>query len=289
MGAINKKSLMIDVLMLIAGSILYAASVNIFTEPNQIAPGGITGISTLLKYLFSLPIGITSVLLNIPLFIWGAVVLGKKFLIKTIIATISVSISIDAFAPFMPEYVGDKLLAGIFGGITMGAGLALIFIRGATTGGVDIIARIVNEKKPALSVGRVILLADLVVVMLAWAVYRNMESPLYAIVCIFITSKVLDTALYGSSLGTGKMMFIISMQNEEIAKSILNDLERGVTKIKSVGGYSGIETEILLCAVRRHEVYKTYDIVRSIDPNAFIIVGEAAEITGEGFARLKGG
>lgn len=286
-NSINKKSIFLDALFFLAGSVLYAVSVDMFTAPNEIAPGGLTGIGTMLNSLFGLPIGTVVLVLNIPLFIWGAADMGWRFLGKTAAATVLVSVAIDIFAPFLPTYTGDKMLASIFGGIFMGVGLALIFIRGGTTGGTDLIARLLNRHTPQISIGKLILLVDMVVIIAAGIVYGNLESPLYAVISIFVSSKIIDALIYGTSLGTGKMMFIISDKNEEIAEKIINNISRGVTKIKSVGGYSGAPREVLLCALSRSEVYKTYDIIRKIDPQAFIIVGEAGEISGEGFASLK--
>lgn len=283
----NIKNHVIDAVLFIVGSLIFAVSVNVFTAPNNIAPGGMTGAATILNYLVNAPIGTTILLLNVPVFIWGMIEVGYKFILKTITATVFSSLAIDLTAPWLKPYQGDLMLAAVFGGLLSGLGLGLIFMRGGTTGGSDLIANLIGRRVRHISMGRLMLALDLVVVLISAFVYQNYESPLYAIVVIFITSKVIDAVLYGTDSGTGKMMFIISPKNSEIAKIILTDIERGVTMLKSRGGYSGIDGEVLLCAVRRHEVYRTYDIVRSIDPNAFIIVGDAGEITGEGFRQPR--
>ena len=272
-----------DALFFLLGSLLYAVSVNVFSAPNNIAPGGFTGIATMLNYLFSLPIGITILVMNVPFFILGAVQLGKKFLAKVIAATILSSVVIDLTAPFMPAYRGDMMLCCIFGGILSGAGLALIFLRGGATGGTDLIAKLVSKYVRFISLAHLLLIADIVVVLTTIPVYRTIESPLYAFIFIFVTTKVIDMVMYGNDSGTGKMMFIISQKNQEIKKHILEDMDRGVTELKSRGGYSGIEGEVLLCAVRRGEMHRTLDIVKKADDRAFVIVGDAHEITGEGF------
>ena len=281
--SINKKSIFLDLLFFLAGSVLYAISVDMFTAPNEIAPGGLTGVGTMLNSLFGLPIGTVVLILNIPLFIWGAAVMGWKFLGKTVTATVLVSAAIDILEPFLPAYTGDKMLASIFGGIFIGVGLSLIFIRGGTTGGTDLTARLLNRRRPQMSIGKLILLIDMVVIVAAGLVYGNLESPLYAVVSIFVTTKIIDALIYGTSIGTGKMMFIISPKNNEIARRIMDDLERGVTELKSRGAYSGNEGTVLFCAVGRQEVHKTYDIIHEIDPDAFIVVDDASEITGLGF------
>lgn len=280
------KELFLDGLFFVAGGLISAVSVNVFTAPNNIAPGGLTGLATVCNYLFGLPIGLGNILFNIPLFIWGFCAVGVRFLAKTAVAMVIYSLCIDLTVPFMPQYTGDPLLTIAFGGVISGFGLALILMRGSTTGGTDLAASLVSRKIRFLSMGRLILLFDLIIVAISAIVYKNFESPLYAILIIYISTKVIDAVLYGTDSGTGKVMFIISRRNREIAQRIMEDLGRGVTELKSRGCYSGIEGEVLLCAVRRQEVYKTYDIIHSIDPNAFTVVGEAGEITGEGFRQL---
>lgn len=174
---------------------LYAISVDMFTAPNEIAPGGLTGVGTMLNSLFGLPIGTVVLILNIPLFIWGAAVMGWKFLGKTVTATVLVSAAIDILEPFLPAYTGDKMLASIFGGIFIGVGLSLIFIRGGTTGGTDLTARLLNRRRPQMSIGKLILLIDMVVIVAAGLVYGNLESPLYAVVSI-LSQQRLSTRLF---------------------------------------------------------------------------------------------
>lgn len=281
------KIICFDCLFFLIGSLLFAISVNVFTAPNDIAPGGLTGAATLMSYLWGTPIGTGIIVMNIPIFIWGIVEVGCRFILKTAAATVISSLAIDLTAPFLQAYRGDMMLASLFGGLLAGLGLGLIFMRGGTTGGTDLVANLIGRHLRHISFGKLILTVDLVIVVISAFVYRNLESPLYAIIVIFVTSKVVDAVLYGTDSGNGKMMFIISPKNEEIAKEILSQLDRGVTALKSRGGYSGIEGEVLLCAVRRQEVYKTHDIVYSIDPNAFIIAGDAGDITGEGFREIK--
>ena len=279
----------LDGLLFLAGSLIYAASINIFTAPNNIAPGGLTGIATMLNYLFQLPIGTMILVMNIPLFILGFVFFGWKFIIKTIVATALSSVVIDATSGIMPAYHGEPLITVVFGGLLSGVGLALILVRGGTSGGTELAANLVAIKFPHISIGKLIMVLDVIVVLISAWVYQDFESPLYAMIVIFITSWVIDAILYGTSIGTGKMMFIISPKNSDIAEAILTKMERGVTALKSRGGYSGIEGEVLLCAVRRQEVYRIYHLIREIDPDAFIIVGDAGEISGEGFRSITAG
>jgi uncharacterized membrane-anchored protein YitT (DUF2179 family) len=291
MTLINKKSkpfeLSMDVLFFIAGSLFEAVSVNVFTAPNHIAPGGITGLSTMLNFLWGTPIGTMIFLINLPIFVWAIVEIGYKVVTKTIIATVICSAAIDIMQMFLPAYNGDKMLAAIFGGVLEGIGLSLVFMRGGTTGGTDLIARLLGRRFRHISIGKLMLCVDVLIVAASALVYKSIESALYALIAIFVSTKLIDTILYGVNIGTGKMLFIISECNQQIAQSILTDLDRGVTILKSKGAYSGRESEVLLCAVRRYEVHKVNDIVRAIDENAFIIVGDAGEITGEGFHEMK--
>lgn len=179
------------------------------------------------------------------------------------------------------------LLTTVFGGFFSGLGLALIFVRGGTTGGTDLIANLISLRVRHLSLGRLILIVDMIIVVASAFVYGSYESPLYATIVIYITSKVIDVVLYGADIGTGKILFIVSRKNEEIAEKIMQILGRGVTELYSRGAYTKQDGEVLLCAVSRQEVYKVYDIIHSIDPDAFTIVGDAGEISGEGFKEIQ--
>ena len=222
-------------------------------------------------------------LMNVPLLIWAYIEMGYQIIIKTIIATLLSSAMIDIMVPYLPQYQGDPLITIVFGGCLAGLGLALILMRGGTTGGTELAANLLTLHIHGFSLGKFIMAIDLIIVLVSAVVYHDYESPLYAILVIYITSKVIDAVIYGSDSGTGKMMFIISPKNNEIARRIMDDLERGVTELKSRGAYSGNEGTVLFCAVGRQEVHKTYDIIHEIDPDAFIVVDDASEITGLGF------
>ncbi|NLJ31933.1 MAG: YitT family protein [Clostridiales bacterium] len=276
-----------DIIFFAAGSCIYAVSVDAFTAPNKIAPGGVTGVGTMLNYLFSLPIGMVGLLLNIPIFIWAIMEVGYKLVGKTIVATVFVSITIDLVGKVIPAYTGNQMLAALFGGLLDGAGLSLVFMRGGTTGGTDLVARLLGRRLPHVSMGKLMLGVDLTVILVSAFVYKSIESALYAIIAIFVSTKLIDSILYGTDTGTGKILFIMSAQNDEIAQDILTDMDRGVTVLQSRGAYSGREGEVLLCAVRRYEVVKVKEIVRSHDKDAFMIIGEAGEISGEGFRIVR--
>lgn len=279
----RSKTLVLDGLFFVAGALIDAVAVNVFTAPNHIAPGGITGIGTMLNYLFQTPIGMVNMLINIPIVIWAIIEIGYKLVAKSIAAIIVFSVAIDTLALVLPAYDGNPFLAAIFGGVLEGIGLALVFMRGSTTGGTDMIARLLGKHFRHLSMGKLMLAVDLVIIAASALVYQKLESALYAIIAIFVSTRIIDTILYGTDSGNGKLYFIISKKSDEIRRRILEDIDRGVTIIPVQGGYSGQEGEMLLCAVRRYEVAKINDIIHTADRDAFVIVGEAGEITGEGF------
>lgn len=281
------KGIALDVLFMVAGSIIYAVGINGFTAPNNIAPGGVTGVATMLNYLFDTPIGTVVLLINIPIIIWAIVEIGYKLVTKTMLAILLNSVAIDVVALFMPVYRGDPLIITLIGGVCEGVGLSLVFMRGATTGGTDMIARLLNHRLRHLSMGKLMLAVDGCVVLASAFVFQSIESAVYACIVIFVSTKIIDAILYGTDAGNGKMFFILSKKNEEIASRILTDLDRGVTFLKSRGAYLKQEGEMLFCAVRRFEVFRISEIIREVDPDAFIIVGDAGEIAGEGFKPMR--
>ncbi len=277
------KELLLDNLIWFIGCALYAAGVLIFAVPNGIAQSGVTGLAIIVNYLLHTPVGLTYFVLNIPLIVSAWIFLGWKFVAKTLWVTVILSVMLDAFGPFLDkyQYTGDKLLAAMFCGAITGTGLALVFMRGATTGGTDILGRLFRKKWPHISMGRVILVADAVIVMAAAVVYKSAESALYAAIVIFISSRVIDYVLYGT--GNGKMLMVVTDHATEISKAVTTELKRGVTILPVQGGYTGHHKSMLICAVRSNEVSKLNKIIRQYDENPFIILSEAGEIIGEGF------
>lgn len=274
-------SFLIDLLFYIAGGMIYSVAVLLFLTENEISPGGLTGIATILNYLFSLPIGTVVFILNIPLLAAGFIKFGGIFIAKTAVATAVMSLTLDISGLFMPKMKIDPILAALFGGLLMGLGISLFMLRGATTGGTDIIAKLINRKFPHLTVGRLMLAADAAVVGLSALVYKNMESALYAVIAIYASSRVMDLILYGAD--RGKIIYVITDNAKELSDSIMSLINRGVTLLDVTGAYTGTKRQMLMCTVRRHEVAAVCRLATSCDKNAFIIVGEAGEVLGEGF------
>lgn len=285
MNKTNSKTMWQDAAFFTAGAVLYALSVHLFTAPANIAPGGATGVATLLHTLFGAPIGITVLLLNLPLFLIAGKQLGWRFLPKTLLATALSSLLIDLFALFVPVYQGNRLLAALYGGVTAGIGLTLIFLRGGTTGGTDLTARLLQPHFPALSFGQILMGLDGLIIISSGFVFRDVDSALYACIVIFATTTVVDRLLYNA--GMGKMMYIISQNPHTIARAILQKLHRGVTLLTARGGYSQQEKLVIFCVVRRGEVYRVKQVVQESDPSAFVIVADAGQVMGEGFSILN--
>lgn len=274
-----------DIAFFILGSALYSLSVAVFTAPNKIAPGGLTGVATILYYVIHTPVGMTMFVLNIPLFLLGFRYIGVKFIGRTVVCTAMVSVMTDLMSSVLPAYRSNLLLAVLYGGVLSGAGLGLIFLRGATTGGSDVASRLLRIRYPHIPMGRMMLLLDIAIIGLSAIVFRSLDSALYAIICSFASSRVIDGILYGSD--NGRMVLVISEHNEDIARQILSDMERGVTLLRGKGVYTGREREVLLCAVRRPEAARLRSIVRQADPSAFVIMCEAGEVIGEGFTPIN--
>lgn len=269
---------------MVLGAAVYALSVSFFTAPNEIAPGGVTGLATILNYLIYVPIGVTALLFNIPLLIWGAIESGWRFIIRTMIITAIVSVLIDLFSLFDIAYHGDMIIAAIFGGILSGAGLGLIFLRGGSTGGTDIIARNLNHRFPYLSIGSIVLMSDAVVVALSAIAYGSLENALYAVIAIFTSSKLIDAVVFGLSRDNGKLLIIITALPDEVTAELTGRVNRGVTVLSAQGGYSHMPKGVILCAVRPHDAYRVNSAVITADPSAFIITTTATAISGLGFS-----
>ena len=275
------KDFLLDIIICTAGAFIYAAGVNCFISPNEISSGGATGLAILANYLWDLPIGTVMFIINIPLFIISLIVFGKNFIVKTLFSTFMTSVMIDIGVYFMPVYKGDKILAALFGGVLLGVGLGIIFMRGATSGGTDILGKLLKKAFPHLSMGRLVMICDIAVVLLAGVVYKNIESILYATIVFFVSSKTIDFVLYGSD--RGKMMMIITPKAKEIAKAITTETPRGVSILPVQGAYTGEEKNMLLTVVRPQEVTKMRKIVNRYDEKPFIIISDASEILGLGF------
>lgn len=267
--------------LILVGCLIGAVAYPLFLVPNGIAPGGVTGISMVLHHAFGWPVGMTSLLINIPLFLIGYRSMGRTFVLRSLVATVLFSALIDLLQ--LEPLTREPLLASVFGGVLVGFGLGLILRAGATTGGTDLLARVVHRRFPLISVGAFLFALDGVVITLA-GFTLSMEHAMYAMISAFIITKVLDSVLTG--LRMDKACYIITRQGEGITRRLLDEVGRGVTTLNATGSYSGHQMQLLLCEVSRMEMLAVKSIVNQQDPKAFMFITDTHETLGEGFANL---
>lgn len=280
----SSKLLLRDTMIDVAASLFMAAGIKIFSAPNQIAPGGVNGIATLINYLTGLPIGTMGLLFNIPLLLLAYRKLGSRFTLRTLRTIVIYSLATDLVFANPPTYTGDSMLAALFAGVFVGVGGGMVFMHGSTSGGSDIITKLVQKKRPYLSTGQLVMAINGVVMVAAAVVYRNIEAALYGLIMTFATGKIMDSILYGAD--TGKCCMIITSKPKEISQHIIQDLHRSATILDGTGAYKQNETWMLLCVVRKQEFYSLKKLIRAVDPMAFVIVSEAHQIIGQGFKAI---
>lgn len=276
----TKRDILKEYLYVLIGAAVVAITFNVFLLPNRVASGGVSGISTILDAVLGWEPAYVQWAFNIPLFIAGIVFLGKQFGAKTLVGTIFLPFVVYLTKEF-GAWTNDPLLASLFGGIGVGLGLGVVFRGKASTGGTDLAAQIIN-KFTGLSLGTCVAIIDGLIVLTA-AIVFDIERGLYALLALYVTSKTIDLVQVG--LGRTKMTMIITEKQNEVREGILNKIDRGVTKLTAYGGYTDNERPILMCVVDQSEFTKLKQLVKSIDPTAFIIVTDASEVLGEGFNR----
>lgn len=277
----------LDLIFEVCGIFIMSIGIHCFLVPTNIAPGGISGVAILIQYLWGLPIGMMSFVINVPIFILSWKYLGRKYTFQSLGAVLLSTVILDYIVtPWLPMYTGERLIGSLFGGVFMGTGLGLVFLRGFSTGGTDAISFLLQLKFPHLPIGRTLMLVDGLVLVISVFVFHNIEAGLFGVVALFAQTKVIDSIVYGSE--HGQMFFIVSEKNMEIKDKILVDVDRGATILKAVGAYTMEEKEVLLCAARKSQFGQIKRIVREVDPNAFFIVSEVSQILGEGFKSVYG-
>ena len=280
------KKTLLPVLIITLGSAVYALGFVWCYAPNGIAFGGITGVAQIVNFLIpALPIGVTVIVLNIPLFVLGWRLIGGRLLVTSLYAMALSSVFIDLLTPLYDWPPMEPLLACIFGGVLLGLSLGLVFQQGATTGGTDLMARLLKLKLAWLPMGKLLMGIDLAVILAVAAAFRTLYAALYGLVALYISTIVMDGVLYG--MDTAKVAYIISDKNKEISDAIVNDLDRGVTILRGQGAYTGSDKNVLMCAFKQREIAAIKAAVKDIDPVAFVIVCDAHEVLGEGFRDYK--
>lgn len=273
--------------LIIIGSFILASGFVLFITPYKIVPGGVYGIAIVMHYLFNFPVGMSALTMDIPLTIIGIRILGPRFGYKTVVGFLLTAFFVDGLTyiygdqPLVPD---EPLLSSVFGGVFLGLGLGLIFKSKATSGGTDIVAMIIS-KYTKMPVGQLLIYVDSVIVLLGLAVFQDWKIPLYSLIVIFITGKVIDTVLQG--VNYDKTLFIISEKHQEIRDKIINDLNRGGTFLLGKGMYNGADKSVIFAVVNRREMAILQEYIHQIDPKAFVTVINANEILGEGFKSLS--
>ena len=280
-----KKQLIRSYAIMALGSVIFALAFDAFFSASQVAMGGITGLAQVINVLLpGLSVGLLAFLLNVPLFLAGWKFIGFHLLASSLFSMAVSSAAIDAIAAAYTFPAMDPMLAAICGGAVMGLGLGMVFSQGATTGGTDIVARLMKLKFPWLPMGKLVLVPDGVVLTLAAVAFGRIETALYGAVAIFVSAKVMDTVLYG--LDTSKVAYIISDQWKETAKVLLA-MDRGVTILRGEGAWTGDDKQVLMVAFKQKEIVQIKQLVHETDPRAFLIVVDARDVLGEGFGEYQ--
>ena len=269
-----------DYVVITVASFIYAAGVSLFLDPNSLAPGGVTGISIILNRITGLETGTWILLMNIPILLLGAWKFGFRFIFSTIYCTVVTSFATNLFVSY-GAVTEDPFLAALAGAALLALSMGWVFKAGATTGGMDIIVKVLRIKVPYMKTGTLHLLLDIAIVTASAVLFRDMDKAMYAGVSVFVTSFLLDVVLYGRD--GAKLIYIISDHSEQITRRLLDELDIGVTLVQGAGAYSGKEKKVIMCVLRKQLSPKAEEIVKEEDPLAFLIVSSATEIYGRGY------
>lgn len=280
----KKYKYLFELIILALGCFIISVGLNMFLEPYMIASGGLTGLAIVLKNIFNTPLWLINLVFNIPLFIFGVKILGKKDAIKTLIGILLLTLFLKVTEPLTSAFqTNDILLSSIAGGIVVGISLGMLFRIDASTGGTELACLILNKFFPFISISVFMFIIDGLVIILAGLVSKNIQIALYAIISLYISVKICDTIVEGFDFS--KSFIIITDNPDEISDSIMKNLERGVTFLEGRGGYSKQKKDVLLVVVSRREEVILRKLVNEIDPLAFVIINNAYEVLGEGFTR----
>ena len=274
-----------NALLIALGCALFSLGFYLFLQPNQINVGGVSGIGQLLTHLTGFgSVALWSVLINVPLFLVSIRGVGKKFFVGSLCGMLLSNLFLSLFER-IPAPVTEPLLATLYGGLLTGLGLGLVFVAGASTGGVDIVARLLRPSFPNFPIGRIMLAIDIVTVTLTGVVFGDINKALYSAVTLYVCSMVLDGVVYG--LDYSVVALVISDQHQTICQEITSKLDRGITILRGQGYYSGQDKRVILCAIKKRQAAELKELVMGIDPAAFVILQEAHQVVGEGFKRYS--
>ncbi|MBC7194081.1 MAG: YitT family protein [Caldisericia bacterium] len=278
------KKLIKRLLGITIGSIIQALGIVLFLSPNKIAPGGFSGLSIIIYHLTGFPVGTMYFILNLPLFLIAGKKWGFNFIGLTLYGTIVSSFFIDFLSIYLSSLTSNPLLASIYGGVLVGIGVGIVFKNWGSTGGTDLLGQLIYSFT-GLSFGTSMFILDTTIVLIAGIVFKALEYSLYGMLALFISSKVVDAVQEGFL--SAKTVFLISDYVDKIKLRIMDELERGVTEINVRGAYTGVEKKALICVVHQREISKLKEIIHEEDPKAFVIIGDAREVIGEGFIPIE--
>ena len=285
MKTIKASEYVIQYALIVLGSALFAAGFQFFLYPNSIIVGGVSGIAMIINYLTGLPVGVMNIVLNIPLFIIAWRHFGTKFIVSSLVGMLLSSVLVDLFALTSYCPTDDMLLACIIGGAVKGFGLGIIYYAGTTTGGTDIVAKFVRLRFPYINFGTLLMLTDAVIIIAFAVIFKEIEGAMYAVISMFVVSKVIDLVLYG--IDNSNVCYIISEKSEQLVQDITDRLHRGVTILEGEGAYSHQNKQVLLCVVKRTQIADIRKIIKNIDENAFFIITDAKNVFGKGFGDIS--
>ena len=278
--------LLVKYLIIVFGSVIYAVGFQFFLYPNSITSGGVVGIAMIINQLSGLPVGVLTILLNIPLFLVAWRHFGLDFLVGSLVGMGLSSVLVDLFAVFGIRATSDPMLAAVIGGVIKGFGLGVIYYVGATTGGIDIVVKFLRKSLASVNFGTLMLILDAVILVAYALILGRYESAMYSLVAMYVTTKVVDLVLYG--IDNACICYIISDHAEELTNEIVSGkIHRGVTLLEGKGAYSGAHREVLMCVIKRQQIGQLKRLVRSIDEQAFFIVTNAKNVFGNGFESIS--
>ncbi len=270
---------------IVFGSVLFGLGFNLFLEPNGLNAGGLSGLATIFTHVTGIgSVGLLTMLMNLPLFAFGGLKIGKKFVIGSLIGMLTSAVALDVMT-LIPAPETEPLVGALYGGVLCGFGLGVVFATGASTGGSDIIVRLLKLKWQNVPIGTIAFVFDLVVVALTGLLFRDITRALYCGVAIFVSGQVVDAVVY--RFDYSRVVLVISGHSDKIAATITQKLERGVTYLNGQGYYSGKDTKVILTAVKKQQLSELKQLVVGIDPVAFIIVQEAHQVLGDGFSKYS--
>ncbi|MGL6221364.1 MAG: YitT family protein [Lacrimispora sphenoides] len=282
----SPKELGIDLLCDLAGAILFNIGIYNFAVNAEFAPVGVSGIALILRYLFGLPMGITSIVLNIPIVLVSYRLLGRGFLLRSMKSMIIFALVLDYVVPYLPVYQGNPLYASACTGIFSGLGLTIVYLRNCSTGGTDFLVMAIRKIFPHLTIGQISLVVDAVVIIAGGMVFRNLDAVILGMLSTIVTTMVIDKIMYG--LGAGKLVFVVTSHAEEAAQRIEESTGRGCTFLKGQGSYSLDEKKVIMCACNNSQVVPIRRAIHETDKEAFLIITDSNEVYGEGFKAIGG-